>query len=443
MVFNVTSASVKGAEVWGLSDGVSDLARACSAKGINLGDVFAPGVTQSPRDLPQNAPMTGEEKIAQQPPAASFALAQGTAAVRGAARVRRGGPARRRPQSRPILVPRSRGRQPPPARHRGLDRHQAHSANARRRGADRRRHALSQADRDRDRPHCRRNRRPDETRRRSSPAHSLHAGLRAAVAVGAPRRVRKGQSRHRHRSATRWTACPTCSLITPTWRSAWSRRMRTASNWRPNCAAPRSSQTPILAVASREYLARAPPINEPRDLLTHQLLHEENFNRWRNWLSTHGIHEDVELTRHAAMAGPSHAGCGADTAAASSLTNYADRGGRPRQRPSGGRRSRANPRFQPQAMGSYQFIAKREKRWDAPLIRRFRQWMLGDDKEQHPAFKAGASEPRLACAGRYISSEMPRRFSRGLARLLHHLVDLRARDDQRRTQHHRLIPRRA
>jgi LysR family transcriptional regulator, glycine cleavage system transcriptional activator len=146
--------------------------------------------------------------------------------------------------------------------------------------------------------------------------------------------------------------------------------------------------TPVLAVASRDYLARSAPINEPRDLLTHQLLHEENFNRWRNWLSVHGIHEDVELsgTRlwqgHLTLDAARH-GRGI------SLTNYvivADDLASGRLVDVG----EGKPAFQPQAMGIYYFIA-REKRWDTPVIRKFRQWMIATIKKQHPHLKVGVA----------------------------------------------------
>src|SRR5207302_1637541 len=53
---------------------------------------------------------------------------------------------------------------------------------------------------------------------------------------------------------------------------------------------------PIIAVASRGYLEQSTPIREPHDLLNHKLLHEENFNRWANWLAAHSVHADVDLT---------------------------------------------------------------------------------------------------------------------------------------------------
>jgi LysR family glycine cleavage system transcriptional activator len=142
-----------------------------------------------------------------------------------------------------------------------------------------------------------------------------------------------------------------------------------------------------LAVANREYLARSSAIHEPKDLLSHQLLHEENFNRWRNWLAVHGIHEDVELSGTRLWQGHLTLDA-ARYGRGIALTNYviaADDLTSGRLVDVG----QGKPSFQPQAMGIYYFIA-REKRWDSPLIRRFRQWMLATIKKQHPQLKAGS-----------------------------------------------------
>jgi DNA-binding transcriptional LysR family regulator len=131
---------------------------------------------------------------------------------------------------------------------------------------------------------------------------------------------------------------------------------------------------PIVAVASRSYLADAPPIREPRSLLAHKLLHEENFGRWGNWLAAHGVHDDVDLTGPRLWAGhltldAARYGRGIALTnhliAADDLTSGAlvDVG-------------RGNPTFDPQTLGTYRLIARAD-RWDAPLIRHFRQWLTG------------------------------------------------------------------
>lgn len=130
---------------------------------------------------------------------------------------------------------------------------------------------------------------------------------------------------------------------------------------------------PIVAVASRQYLANAPNIRDPHDLLKHQLLHEENFNRWGNWLAAHGVHEDVYLTGprlwqgHLTLDSARH-GRGI------ALTNHLVVG----DDIAAGRLAEVGQglqTFQPYATGTYRFVA-REDRWDAPLVRRFRDWLL-------------------------------------------------------------------
>jgi DNA-binding transcriptional LysR family regulator len=130
---------------------------------------------------------------------------------------------------------------------------------------------------------------------------------------------------------------------------------------------------PIIAVANRAYLTQAAPIVQPRDLLKHKLLHEENVNRWGNWLASHGVHDDVylagprlwqgHLTLDAARHGRGIA-----------LTNHLVVG----DDIEAGRLAevgRGLDSFQPYSTGVYRLVARTE-RWDAPLVRRFRQWLV-------------------------------------------------------------------
>lgn len=130
---------------------------------------------------------------------------------------------------------------------------------------------------------------------------------------------------------------------------------------------------PIVAVASQGYLNASPPICEPRDLLHHQLLHEENFDRWAMWLAAHGVHDDVDLTgprlwqghltldaaRYGRGIALTNHIVGADDFASGRLIEV----------------GRNNERFRPHAMGTYHLIARAD-RWDATVIRRFREWLL-------------------------------------------------------------------
>jgi DNA-binding transcriptional LysR family regulator len=148
------------------------------------------------------------------------------------------------------------------------------------------------------------------------------------------------------------------------------------------------ARTPIIGVASKEYLAAAPPLREPRDLLRHTLLHEENFDRWRNWLAAHKVVDAVELSGPRLWQGHltlDAARYGRGVALTNALIAADDlREGRLVEVGKGLRT------FQPYAMGYYEFIAKAD-RWEAPLIRRFREWLISTIATEHPELKTLAS----------------------------------------------------
>jgi len=145
----------------------------------------------------------------------------------------------------------------------------------------------------------------------------------------------------------------------------------------------------IIAVASREYLAANPPIRQPRDLLKHQLLHEEDFETWRQWLAVHGVTDDVKLAGPRLWQGHltlDAARYGQGIAITNSLIAADDMGA--------GRLievGRGHASFSPPAAGVYHFIAKAE-RWDTPLIRRFRQWLASTIAKEHPELRADTAE---------------------------------------------------
>ena len=141
---------------------------------------------------------------------------------------------------------------------------------------------------------------------------------------------------------------------------------------------------PIIAVASRGYLGQAAAIREPHDLLTHQLLHEENYDRWGNWLAAHGVYDDVYLTgprlwqSHLTLDAARH---GRGIALANHLVAADDL--------SAGRLvevGRNLPAFEPYAVGDYLFVARAD-RWDSVLIRRFRDWLTGAIAQDVPHLK--------------------------------------------------------
>jgi LysR family transcriptional regulator, glycine cleavage system transcriptional activator len=132
------------------------------------------------------------------------------------------------------------------------------------------------------------------------------------------------------------------------------------------------ARLPIVAVASPAYLAASAPITTPSDLLQHHLLHEDNYERWSKWLVAHGVPDGVELTGprlwqgHLTIDAARH---GRGIALANHLVAADDL--------ASGRLIEIGTKldsFQPRIDGVYLLIARAD-RWDASLIRRFRQWL--------------------------------------------------------------------
>jgi DNA-binding transcriptional LysR family regulator len=144
----------------------------------------------------------------------------------------------------------------------------------------------------------------------------------------------------------------------------------------------------IIGVASREYLAGAPPVREPRDLLSLQLLHEEDFDLWRAWLAAHGVQGEVELTGPRLWQGHltlDAARYGNGVALTNSLIAAADI--------AAGRLVEVGKdcsSFMPPSVGVYQFIARAD-RWDSQVIRCFRQWLISTFAKDHPQRLASSS----------------------------------------------------
>ncbi len=133
------------------------------------------------------------------------------------------------------------------------------------------------------------------------------------------------------------------------------------------------ARVPIVAVASPEYLAKTNPIETPADLVRHRLLHEDNLDPWVNWLAAHGIFEELDLTGprlwqgHLTLDAALH---GRGIALVNHLTAADDLAvGRLVEIGKG------LASFQPYLDGVYLFIARAD-RWDAPLIRRYRRWLI-------------------------------------------------------------------
>ncbi|HMB59885.1 MAG TPA: LysR substrate-binding domain-containing protein [Xanthomonadales bacterium] len=138
----------------------------------------------------------------------------------------------------------------------------------------------------------------------------------------------------------------------------------------------------IIPVASPDYLAKASKIEAPADLLAHQLLHEESFNDWDTWLRAHGVEGEFDLsglrlfnghlTLDAARRGRGIA-----------LTNQFVVTGDLKTGQLIELEGSKTP-FEHLSMGSYMFVAKRD-RWNVRPIRRFREWLVDEIAKEPPA----------------------------------------------------------
>ena len=119
--------------------------------------------------------------------------------------------------------------------------------------------------------------------------------------------------------------------------------------------------------------------------MAHKLLHEENYNRWSHWLAAHGVNDDVDLTGpllwqgHLTLDGARY---GRGIAMTNHLIAAEDlESGRLVEV------GRGSPAFQPHTLGVYRLVARAD-RWDAPLIRSYRQWLLAALADEQPRLRA-------------------------------------------------------
>jgi len=132
-------------------------------------------------------------------------------------------------------------------------------------------------------------------------------------------------------------------------------------------------QLPLVCVASPDYLASKSKIEKPDDLINHQLLHEEGYDGWENWLLTHGATVKEKLTGpllwqgHLTLDAARH---GRGVALSNRLVAAADL--------EAGRLvdiTENNNTFDlSRTMATYVFMARAD-RWDVPALRRFRKWL--------------------------------------------------------------------
>ncbi len=141
------------------------------------------------------------------------------------------------------------------------------------------------------------------------------------------------------------------------------------------------ARLPTIAIASPEYLSGHKKIRSPKDLLNHELLHEEDFDSWQAWFSACGLDGEIELSGprlwhgHMTMAA-------AQRGRGIALTNRLVAGediarGRLVQVGAG------NTNFPLVTIWTY-ILAARTDRWDSIPIRSFREWLLEMVKRELP-----------------------------------------------------------
>lgn len=139
----------------------------------------------------------------------------------------------------------------------------------------------------------------------------------------------------------------------------------------PNLVHETMAQTAIIAIAGPDYFESRSEIEEPADLLEHQLLHESGFDNWDAWLQSYGVETEGKiggprlwqghLTMHAAQHGNGIALANTlvarDELQSGKLIDVGE----------------GKPAFEPR-IGQYVLIARKD-RWNDSLVRRFRGWL--------------------------------------------------------------------
>ncbi|MEM9421919.1 MAG: LysR substrate-binding domain-containing protein [Pseudomonadota bacterium] len=131
------------------------------------------------------------------------------------------------------------------------------------------------------------------------------------------------------------------------------------------------AKVPIFAVASPTYLSDNETIESPADLLSHNLLHEGDYETWGNWLRTYGVSDfgklrgprlsQGDLTLEAARQGRGIA-----------LTNQLT--ARPHLMRGNLVQVGIDSSSFPHRFGEYT-VRMRQDRWNDRVPRRFRQWL--------------------------------------------------------------------
>ncbi|MBV1909024.1 MAG: LysR family transcriptional regulator [Kangiellaceae bacterium] len=141
----------------------------------------------------------------------------------------------------------------------------------------------------------------------------------------------------------------------------------------PNVKSEEIARPAIIPVASAEYLSNSTPITKPEDLLSHQLLHEEDFDNWRVWFDKNGLSTIDELSGprlwdgHMTLAAAKR---GRGIALSNLLVVSDDL--------ASGKLVQIGSEckdFNPVTLGAYYFIARAD-RWQVKPVARFREWLI-------------------------------------------------------------------
>ena len=158
----------------------------------------------------------------------------------------------------------------------------------------------------------------------------------------------------------------------------------------PNVEFPPTVRTATIAepktvlVASPSYLASAPKIALPSDLLQHPLIHRVNHDAWRAWFASQGL-ADVKLSG----TGPRmrHGHLMIDTAARGRGIGLANELVAADEL-AAGRLVRVGEGFETVALGAYVFAARAD-RWNDIPVRRFREWLVDAINRKLPCKSKG------------------------------------------------------
>ena len=148
----------------------------------------------------------------------------------------------------------------------------------------------------------------------------------------------------------------------------------------PNLRSIELGRPAVVPVASPDYLRTHPPIRRVADLLSHNLLHEEDFENWRAWFEAHGAAiEELHGIRlwHAHLT--VDAACQSRGIALANHFLAVDdiRAGRLVEV------TGEDDCFERVSLGSYLLIARAD-RWSIPSISGFRRWLVSEVRRELP-----------------------------------------------------------